>query len=210
MLESLFLLLIISIFILWIIWNYKIFIKIYAIQVAIILAIFYIQYWNLFSEDTFLLLSFIFAILIRLIIIPWVLYKFISTSSLPIVEREFKFWLFINLIIYFVSLWLITFLSLKIFSSYNYIFIWSIFMVVSGFLNFANHKKLIGDILSFLELENAVFLLSLLALHSISFYIELWVIVDVIMSLAILIISTVKIKNVYWTINIDKLSSLKD
>lgn len=83
-------------------------------------------------------------------------------------------------------------------------------MVVSGFLNFANHKKLIGDILSFLELENAVFLLSLLALHSISFYIELWVIVDVIMSIAILIISTVKIKNVYWTINIDKLSSLKD
>jgi len=210
MLESLFLLLIISIFMLWIISNYKIFVKIYTIQVAIILAIFYMQYWNLFSNDTFLLLSFCFAILIRLIIIPWVLYRFINTSSLPIVEREFKFWLFVNLIIYFISLWVITFLSLKIFSWYNYIFIWSIFMVVSGFLNFANHKKLIGDILSFLELENAVFLLSLLALNTISFYIELWIIVDVIMSIAILIISTVKIKNVYWSVNIDKLSTLKD
>lgn len=210
MLESLFLLLIISIFMLWIISNYKIFIKTYIIQVAIILAIFYMQYWNLFFEDIFLLLSFCFAILVRLIIIPWVLYKFINSSSLPIVEREFKFWLFVNLIIYFVSLWIITFLSLKIFSSYNYIFIWAMFMIVSGFLNFANHKKLIGDILSFLELENAVFLLSLLALNTISFYIELWIIVDVIISIAILIISTIKIKTVYWSINIDKLSTLKD
>jgi len=83
-------------------------------------------------------------------------------------------------------------------------------MIISGFLNFANHKKLIWDILSILEIENWVFLISLLALDKISFYIELWVIVDIIMSLMILIIMTLKIKNMYWSINIDKISTLKD
>ncbi len=136
--------------------------------------------------------------------------SFVKKSKLPVVEREFKFWIFTNLIIYLVSFWIILFISQKVYGTYNYIFIWAMFMVVSGFLNFANHKKLIWDILSFLELENGVFLLSLLVLEKVSLYIELWIIVDILMSLAILLISTMKIKSVYWSIGIDKLSELKD
>ncbi len=210
MLEVLFLLLVLTIFILWVTGNYKNFIKIYVLQVAIILAFFYMLYSKNFSEDIFILISFLFAILIRLFLIPWFLYYFVKKSRLPIVEREFKFGIFTNLLIYFFSLWIISFISLKVYWTYNYIFIWAVFMVVSGFLNFANHKKLIWDILSFLELENGVFLLSLLVLEKISFYIELGIIVDIIMSLAILIISTMKIKSVYGSIHIDKLSELKD
>jgi len=210
MLESIFLLLIISVLILWVVWNYKNFIKIYALQVALILWAFYLQYGHLFSQDIYLLLSFVFAILIRLLFIPWVLYKFVTDSALPVVEREFKFWIFTNLIIYFISLLIITYISIRVFWNTNYIFIWAFFMLVSWFLNFANHKKLIWDILSFLELENAVFLLSLLVLHKIGFYIELWIIIDIIMSIAILLISTMKIKAVYGSIDIDKLADLKD
>jgi len=210
MLEVLFLLIILSIFVLWVVWNYKNFIKIYTIQVAMILAIFFIEYSDKFFEDIFIWISFIFAIVVRLIIIPGFLYHFIKTSKLPLVEREFKFGMFFNLIMYFIALIWISYISLKAFWEYNYIFIASLFMIVSGFLNFANHKKLIWDILSFLELENGIFLLSLLVLERISFYLELWIVVDIVMSLAILLISTLKIKSVYWTINIDKLANLKD
>ena len=210
MLEVLFLLIILSIFILWVTSNYKNFIKIYTFQVLIILSIFFLKYNEQFTIDIFIWLSFIFAIIVRFIIIPYILYYFIKTSKLPLVEREFKFWIFFNLIMYFISLTVISYISIKVFWDYNYIFIASLFMVVSGFINFANHKKLIWDILSFLELENGIFLLSLLVLERISFYLELWIIVDIVMSLAILLISTLKIKSVYWTINIDKLANLKD
>jgi len=210
MLEVLFLLIILSIFILWVTSNYKNFIKIYTFQVLIILSIFFLKYNEQFTIDIFIWLSFIFAIIVRFIIIPYILYYFIKTSKLPLVEREFKFWIFFNLIMYFISLTVISYISIKVFWDYNYIFIASLFIVVSGFINFANHKKLIWDILSFLELENGIFLLSLLVLERISFYLELWIIVDIVMSLAILLISTLKIKSVYWTINIDKLANLKD
>jgi len=210
MLYVLLFLIILSIFILWVTSNYKNFIKIYAFQVLMILMIFYLKYNNQFTIDIFILLSFLFAIAVRFFIIPYILYYFVNTSKLPLVEREFKFWVFFNLIIYFISLAIISYISIKVFGKYNYIFIASLFMIVSGFINFTNHKKLIWDILSFLELENAIFLLSLLVLERISFYLELWVIVDIIMSLAILLISTLKIKSVYWTIDIDKLVNLRD
>ncbi len=210
MLEVLFFLIILSIIILWISSNYKNFIKIYTIQVFMIIAIFFIEYSDKFFHDIFILISFIFAIIIRLFIIPGFLYHFVKTSKLPLVEREFQFGMFVNLIIYFVALWVISYISIKVFGKYDYIFIASMFMVVSGFLNFANHKKLIWDILSFLELENGIFLLSLLVLERISFYLELWIVADIMMSLAILLISTLKIRSVYWSINIDKLASLKD
>lgn len=199
-----------SVILLAVIWNYKVFLKIYAFQVLLILSVFYYMYWNLFSEDIFLLISFIFAITVRLILIPGVLYKFINNSKVPIVEREFKFWIFVNLIIYIASLILLYNISIKIYWRIEPIFIWASFMIISWFFNFANHKKLIWDILSFLEIENWVFLLSLLALDKISIYLELWIVVDIVMSLAILIIMTLKIKNIYWSINIDKISSLKD
>ena len=199
-----------SVILLAVIWNYKVFLKIYAFQVLLIISVFYYMYWNLFSEDIFLFLSFLFAIAVRLILIPWVLYKFINSSKVPIVEREFKFWIFVNLIIYLASLVLLYNISIKIYWEIQPIFIWATFMVISWFLNFANHKKLIWDILSFLEIENWVFLLSLLALDKISIYLELWIVVDIVMSLAILIIMTLKIKNIYWSIDIDKISSLKD
>jgi len=210
MTEILFLLLVLTIIMLWVTWNYKNFIKIYIFQVLIILVFFYMLYSQKFMIDIFILISFLFAILVRLFLIPWFLYYFINKSKLPIVEREFKFWMFFNLILYFISLFIIVFISKKVYWEYNYIFIWALFMIVSGFLNFANHKKLIWDILSFLELENWVFLLSLLVLEKVSFYIEIWIIVDIIMSLVILLISTLKIKSIYWSIDIDKLSELKD
>jgi len=210
MIEVLFLLLVLTIIMLWITSNYKNFIKIYVFQVDIVLIFFYVLYSQKFMIDIFILISFLFAVLVRLFLIPGFLYYFINKSKLPIVEREFKFWIFFNLILYFVSLFIIVFISKKVYWEYNYIFIGSLFMIVSGFLNFANHKKLIWDILSFLELENGVFLLSLLVLEKVSFYIEIWIIVDIIMSLAILLISTLKIKSIYGSIDIDKLSELKD
>ncbi len=203
-------LIIISVILLAIIWNYKVFLKIYAFQVLLIIWVFYYMYNSHFSSDLFLLISFAFAIIIRLIIIPWALYKFINASKVPVVEREFKFGIFINLLIYLISLIVIYNLSNKIYWAINPIFIWASFMLVSGFLNFANHKKLIWDILSFLEIENGVFLLSLLALEKISIYLELGIVADILMSLAILVIMTLKIKNIYWTIDIDNISTLKD
>jgi len=202
--------LILSIILLWITINYKNFIKIYTLQVFLILIVFYLSYHNSFSTDTFLMLSFIFAIVVRWFFIPWALYYFVKNSSLPVVEREFRFGIFFTMLIYFVSLWLISYLSLRIFWQYNFIFISAFFMLVSWFLNFANHKKLIWDILSFLELENGVFLLSLLVLEKINFYIDFGIVIDILMSLTILMISTIKIKQVYWSIDIDKLSELKD
>ena len=203
-------LILLSILLLALIWNYKVFLRIYTFQVLLILSVFFMMNWDRFLDEKFLALSFIFAVIIRLILIPVVLHKFINGSKLPVLEREFKFWAFVNVIIYMFFLILIYNLSIKIYWEMNPIFIWAFFMIISGFLNFANHKKLIWDILSILEIENWVFLISLLALDKISFYIELWVIVDIIMSLMILIIMTLKIKNMYWSINIDKISTLKD
>jgi len=202
--------LILTVILLWIIVNYKTFIKVYTLQVFLILSLFYMLYSSSFSTDTFLFISFLLAVLVRLFFIPSVLYYFVTKSSLPVVEREFRFGIFFTMLIYFFTLGVIAYFSLEVFHNYNFIIITALFMVVSWFLNFANHKKLIGDILSFLELENGVFLLSLLALEKINFYIDFGIVVDILMSLTILMISTIKIKNVYGSIDIDKLSDLKD
>jgi hydrogenase-4 component E len=210
MLEIILLLIIFSILILWVIGNYKNFIRRYTIQVALILAVFYFLYANNFLSDFMLLASFISAIIIRLFFIPRVLNKSVNKSWLPIVERKFKFWRFFTLLIYLTTLLFIAFLSKRIFETYNLIFIAGIFIVISSFLNFENHNKLVWDILSFLELENWIFLISLLIIGKVNFYIELGIIIDILMSLSILIISAIKIKKEYWTIDIDQLAELKE
>jgi len=85
-------LILLSILLLALIWNYKVFLRIYTFQVLLILSVFFMMNWDRFLDEKFLALSFIFAVIIRLILIPVVLHKFINGSKLPVLEREFKFW----------------------------------------------------------------------------------------------------------------------
>jgi hydrogenase-4 membrane subunit HyfE len=194
MLEVLYFLLVLTTIILWIIWNYRNFIQVYIAQSSLIIALFYILYSNQIITDIYIMISFWIAVLFRLLLIPAILFSFIKKSKIPNAKRETRIWIFVMLLIYSILLWFISYISIKVFWKYEHIFIVSLFMIFAWLLNFVNHKKRVWDILSFLELENWVFLLSLLVLYKIGFYVELWITIDILITLFIFIIFSLKIK----------------
>lgn len=190
--------------------NYLVFLKLYFFQVLSILLIFVFNYGNLFWHDTPLLISFIIAIIIRLLLIPIVMYRFLSKWAFQLVERKMYFWTFMSMIIMFVWTLSAYTLTLKIFGEPNIIFMVSLILVLSWFMILVNHKKVIWDILWFLVLENGLFLISIALVQSISIYIELWILIDILMSLSVFAISVIKIKQIHGTLDIKKLSQLRD
>lgn len=195
--------------------NYMVFLRNYVIQVFLIMVIFFLMYSWSFHEEFVLIISFVGAIFIRLILIPNYIKHFISEyylkkSRMRMAERIPQFSNFYIFIILIFFLFFISYLSIKTFWNYNSIFITSIFILFAWLLNFINHKRLVWDILSFLEIENAVFLFSLLIIKNVPIYIELWILIDVVMSLMILLILVFKIKEIVWTTNVESLTELKD
>lgn len=190
--------------------NYLVFLKLYFFQVLSILLIFVFNYGNLFWHDTPLLISFIIAIIIRLLLIPIVMYRFLSKWAFQLVERKMYFWTFMSMIIMFVWTLSAYTLTLKIFGEPNIIFMVSLILILSWFMILINHKKIIWDILWFLVLENGLFLISIALVQSISIYIELWILIDILMSLSVFAISVIKIKQIHGTLDIKKLSQLRD
>ena len=195
--------------------NYISFLRYYVLQVFLILVLFYMIYSVHFVNDVFLLASFIFAIIIRLIFIPWYINYFIKNFyvkklKMRVTDRVLRIptsLVFIILIAFFA---LSYYSSLYIFWKNEPIFVTSFFIFLSGMLNFVNHRKLVWDILSFLEIENAIFLIWLLILEKVPFYIEFWIIIDVLLILLILLILVYNIKQVAWSTNISNMSELKD
>lgn len=194
--------------------NYISFLRYYVFQVFLILVLFFIMYsWN-FWEDSILLVSFIFAIIIRMIVIPAYINYFlkefyIKKLQMRVTDRIFRIpqsFVFILLIWFFC---LSYYLWIYIFWETNLIFSVSFFVFFAGLLNFVNHKRLVWDILSFLEIENAIFLIGLLILESVPFYIEFWIIIDVILILLILLILVYNIKLVVWDTEISHINELK-
>jgi hydrogenase-4 membrane subunit HyfE len=102
------------------------------------------------------------------------------------------------------------YLAIFIFGQANLIFTASFFIFLAWMLNFVNHRKLVWDILSFLEVENAVFLAWLLILEKVPFYIEFGIIVDILLVLLILLILVYNIKQVAGDTQISHMNELKD
>lgn len=195
--------------------NYISLLRYYVLQVALILVLFFMLYSWAFAHDKVLLVSFVFAIIIRLVIIPTYINHFIKEFyvkklQMRITDRVFRIpqtLVFLILIGFFsLSYYLGTF----IFGQSNLIFTVSFFMFLAGMLNFVNHKKLVWDVLSFLAIENAVFLAWLLILEKVPFYIEFGIIVDVLLILLILLILVYNIKQVSWDTQISNMNELKD
>jgi len=195
--------------------NYISLLRYYVLQVALILVLFFMLYSGLFAHDKLLLVSFIFAILIRLIVIPSYINYFIKEFyvkklGMRITDRVFRIpqTLVFLILIGFFSL--SYYLSAFIYGDVNMIFTLSIFMFLAWMLNFVNHRKLVWDIMSFLAVENAVFLAWLLILEKVPFYIEFGIIVDILLILLILLILVYNIKQVAWDTQISHMNELKD
>jgi len=194
--------------------NYISFLRYYVLQVLLILVLFFIIHSESFLYDMVLFVSFIFAIFVRLIFIPWYINYFIKNFyvkklKMRVTDRVFRIpisLVFILLIFFFVFSY---FTGLYIFWKNEPIFVTSFFIFLAWMLNFVNHRKLVWDILSFLEIENAIFLIWLLVLEKVPFYIEFWIIIDVLLILLILLILVYNIKLVAWSTNISKISELK-
>lgn len=92
----------------------------------------------------------------------------------------------------------------------NLILVASILIVFSWLFTFLNHRKLIGDILAFLFIENGLFLFSMLIIEKISFYAEINIMVDILMSIAVLVISMIKIRSVTGNIDVWQFVELKE
>lgn len=165
-------------------------------------------------HDKLLLTSFIFAIIIRLVIIPSYINYFIKEFyvkklQMRITDRIFRIpqsLIFLILIWFFL---LSYYLGIFVFWEANFIFTVSFFVFLAGLLNFVNHRRLVWDILSFLEIENAVFLIWLMILEKVPFYIEFGIIIDVILVLLILLILVYNIKQVVWDTEISHINELK-
>lgn len=195
--------------------NYISLLRYYVLQVLFILVLFFMMYSGNFLHDKLLLLSFVFAFFIRLIFIPSYINYFIKNFyvkklKMRVTDRVFR--IPISLI-FIILIWFFTlsyYSSLYIFWKVDLIFLTSFFIFLSWMLNFVNHRKLVWDILSFLEIENSIFLIGLLVLEKVPFYIEFWIIIDVLLILLILLILVYNIKQVAWSTNIANISELKD
>lgn len=195
--------------------NYITLLRYYVLQVFWILVLFFMIYSGHFVNDPFLLISFIFAIIIRLIFIPWYINYFIKKFyikklKMRVTDRVFRIPMILIFIILIAFFTLSYYTSIYIFWKNEPIFVTSFFVFLSGMLNFVNHRKLVWDILSFLEIENSIFLIWLLILEKVPFYIEFWIIIDVLLILLILLILVYNIKQVAWSTNISNISELKD
>ncbi|NDK08877.1 hypothetical protein EOM39_06580 [Candidatus Gracilibacteria bacterium] len=194
--------------------NYISFLRYYVLQVCFILVLFFMMYSGSFMHDKLLLTSFIFAIIIRLLIIPSYINYFIKEFyvkklQMRITDRIFRIpqsLIFLILIGFFL---LSYYLGIFVFGEANFIFTVSFFVFLAGLLNFVNHRRLVGDILSFLEIENAVFLIGLMILEKVPFYIEFGIIIDVILVLLILLILVYNIKQVVGDTEISHINELK-
>jgi len=195
--------------------NYISLLKYYVLQVALILVLFFSLYCWYFIHDKTLLISFIFAILIRLIIIPTYINHFIKKFYVKklwmrITDRVFRI---PQTVIFLVLIWFFILsykLSLFIFWKLDLVFAVSFFVFLAWMLNFINHRKLVWDIMSFLEIENAVFLAWLLIIEKVPIYIEFGIIIDVLLILLILLILVYNIKKVSWNTFIWNMNELKD
>ncbi len=202
-------LIIMSWFLLTVSGNYLNFIKIYIFQTALIFWIFYSMYMSKFESDPMLLFAFIYGIIIRVIWVPFTIHHFLTKLNMPFIERKLHIrWLYALLIQLFM-VFFVYMLSKKIGDS-HIVLISSILIVFFGLFTFLNHKKLIGDILAFLFIENGLFLLSMLIIEKISFYAEINIMVDILMSLAVLVMSMIKIRSITGNIDVWQFVELKE
>lgn len=192
-----FFVLVITVFLLGIVANYFTSLKVYILQVFLIIGIFYFLYQDQLFEDVWLLISFISAIIIRLVMIPRILKDFMKRTLKRLNEKTFFFGRIYHLLLLVFVLIGSYLLSLKILWKVNFIFMGAMLVMFSWLINFVSHKKIIWDVLSFLEVENWVFLLSLLVITYIPFYLEFGIIIDIVMSVLILVVSLIKIKTIY-------------
>lgn len=195
--------------------NYISLLRYYVLQVALILVLFFMMYSWEFADDKMLLASFIFAIIIRLVIIPTYINYFIKEFyvkklQMRITDRVFRIPQTLVFFILTLFFGLSYYLSSFIFTEINMIFTLSMFVFLAWMLNFVNHRKLVWDILSFLAIENALFLFWLLVIEKVPFYIEFGIIVDVILILLILLILVYNIKKVAWDTFVWSMNELKD
>ncbi len=195
--------------------NYISLLRYYVLQVALILVMFFMLYSAHFADDKVLLVSFVFAIVIRLIVVPTYINYFIKEFyvkklQMRITDRVFRIpqTLIFLILIGFFSL--SYYLAIFIFGQANLIFTASFFIFLAWMLNFVNHRKLVWDIMSFLAVENAVFLAWLLILEKVPFYIEFGIIVDILLVLLILLILVYNIKQVAGDTQISHMNELKD
>jgi len=194
--------------------NYISFLRYYILQVCLILVLFFMLYSWYFLEDKLLLTSFIFAIIIRLIIIPnyinyFIKEFYIKKLQMRVTDRIFRI---PQSLIFLILIWLFGlsyYLWIFIFWEIDFIFTVSFFVFFAWLLNFVNHKRLVWDIMSFLEIENAIFLIWLAILKEVPFYIEFWIIIDIILILLILLILVYNIKQVVWDTEISHINKLK-
>jgi hydrogenase-4 membrane subunit HyfE len=195
--------------------NYISMLRYYVLQVLFILVLFFMLHSDNFVHDKLLLISFIFAFVVRLILIPWYINHFIKNFyvkklKMRITDRVFRIpisLVFIVLIWFFA---LSYYSSMFIFWEMNVIFVTSFFIFLAWMLNFVNHRKLVWDIISFLEIENSIFLIWLLIIEKVPLYIEFWIVVDVMLILLILLILVYNIKQVAWSTSTSHISELKD
>ncbi len=203
------LLIIMSGFLLTVSTNYLNFIKIYIIQTALIFGVFYILYANKFGSDTMLLFAFVYGIAIRVLGVPLMINHFLTKLNMPFIERKLHINGIYALGIQLGMLFFVYMLAQKVHEN-NLIFVASFLIVFFWLFTFLNHKKLIGDILAFLFVENGLFLLSMLIIDKINFYAEINIMVDILMSVAVLVMSMIKIRSVTGNIDVAKFVELKE
>lgn len=189
--------------------NYLNFIKIYILQTTLIFGVFYILYATKFGSEPLLLFAFVYGIAIRVIGVPLTIHHFLTKLNMPFIERKLHINGLYALCIQLGILLFVYMLAKKIHEP-NLILVASILIVFSWLFTFLNHRKLIGDILAFLFIENGLFLFSMLIIEKISFYAEINIMVDILMSIAVLVISMIKIRSVTGNIDVWQFVELKE
>ena len=81
--------------------------------------------------------------------------------------------------------------------------------VLIGFFTTVNRKRAITQVLGFLMLENAIFLLALLATYGVPLIVELGVFLDVLVAVLILEIFIYRIKDNFDSIEVKHLGTLR-
>lgn len=82
--------------------------------------------------------------------------------------------------------------------------------VLIGFFIMVNRRRAVTQILGFLMLENAIFLLALLATYGVPFIVEMGVFLDVLVAVLIMEVFVYRIKDNFDSIDVGELGKLKE
>lgn len=190
--------------------NYFESLKIYSLQAFIMLLLFILNSDAEVFDNYLHIIILLIWFGLRIVLIPYLMFYYLKKWNFHIIERDFKIPVIWSLLIEMATFVCTYFIMLNIMWKLDVPYLISLNLIMFWFITSFNHKKLFWNILSLLLIENGILLLSIFMIWWLPFFVEIWVLVDIIFGFLVSLIALIKIKAIDEKTNIDSISNLKE